>query len=83
MADGTFWPVPVTLSTTKESADSLKKNEEIALVDEESGELMATMKVTEKYAMSKPTRTTSASRSSRTNDVPVTRACRRSWDRPM
>jgi sulfate adenylyltransferase len=53
MADGTFWPIPVTLSATPEFANSLKKNEEITLVDEESGEIMATMKVAEKYVMSK------------------------------
>jgi sulfate adenylyltransferase len=53
LADGTFWPVPVTLSASTEFAASLKKNEEITLVDEESGTIMATMKVTEKYAMSK------------------------------
>ena len=53
MADGTFWPIPVTLSASAEFANSLKKNEEITLVDEESGEIMATMKVTEKYVMSK------------------------------
>ncbi len=29
LADGTFWPVPVTLSATPEFANSLKKNEEI------------------------------------------------------
>jgi sulfate adenylyltransferase len=51
MADGTFWPIPITLSATAEFAGSLKKNEEITLVDEESGEIMATMKVTEKYHM--------------------------------
>jgi len=49
MADGTFWPIPVTVSTTEGQADSIKKGEEIALVSEESGEIMATMKVTEKY----------------------------------
>ena len=38
MADGTFWPVPVTLSANAEFAGSLKKNEEITLVDEESGD---------------------------------------------
>src|SRR5512144_2659557 len=53
MADGTFWPVPVTLSASVEFADSLKKNEEITLVDDESGTVMATMKVTEKYQMTK------------------------------
>jgi len=53
MADGTFWPIPVTLSTTAEIADGLKKNQEIALVDDESGETMATMKVIEKYTIDK------------------------------
>jgi sulfate adenylyltransferase len=53
MADGTFWPIPVTLSASTDFAASLKKNEEITLVDDESGEIMATMKVAEKYTMSK------------------------------
>jgi sulfate adenylyltransferase len=53
MADGTFWPIPITLSASAEFAGSLKKNEEITLVDDESGEIIATMKVTEKYLMSK------------------------------
>lgn len=53
MADGTFWPIPVTVSTTQGQADSLKIGEEIALVDEETGEIMATMKVTEKYKIDK------------------------------
>ncbi len=53
MADGTFWPIPVTLSTTQGQADSIKEGQEIALVDEESGELMATMKVKEKYKIDK------------------------------
>ncbi|WP_147820037.1 sulfate adenylyltransferase [Salidesulfovibrio onnuriiensis] len=46
MADGTFWPVPVTLDTDD---DSIKEGEEIALVN--NGEVYATMKVTEKYEM--------------------------------
>ncbi len=53
MADGTFWPIPITLSTSEGNADSIKKGQEVALVDEESGELMATMKVTEKYKIDK------------------------------
>ncbi len=53
MADGTFWPIPITLSTTEGQADSIKDGEEIALVSEESGEIMATMKVTEKYKIDK------------------------------
>jgi len=53
MADGTFWPIPITCSTTEGQADSLKDGEEVALVSEESGEIMATMKVTEKYKIDK------------------------------
>ena len=53
MADGTFWPIPITISTTQGQADSIKDGEEIALVSEESGETMATMTVTEKYTIDK------------------------------
>jgi sulfate adenylyltransferase len=53
MADGTFWPIPITVSTTEGQADSIKDGEEIALVSEESGEIMATMKVEEKYKIDK------------------------------
>lgn len=53
MADGTFWPIPITLSTTQGQADSIKDGEEIALVSEETGETMATMTVTEKYTIDK------------------------------
>ncbi len=53
MADGTFWPIPITLSTTQGQADSIKDGEEIALISEETGETMATMTVTEKYSIDK------------------------------
>jgi sulfate adenylyltransferase len=53
LADGTFWPIPITLSTTKGKADSIKDGEEITLVDEESGEIMGIMTVTEKYEIDK------------------------------
>jgi sulfate adenylyltransferase len=52
MADGLFWPIPITLSTTKGQAEALKVGQEVALVDEESGELMGSMKIEEKYEMS-------------------------------
>jgi sulfate adenylyltransferase len=42
IADGTFWPVPVTLSVSKEDADSINNGDEIALQNA-SGEIMATM----------------------------------------
>ncbi|UCE21204.1 MAG: sulfate adenylyltransferase [Candidatus Aminicenantes bacterium] len=53
MANGTLWPVPITLSVSKEQAESLPVGSEIALVDEESGELMGSMKVTEKFTYDK------------------------------
>ena len=31
MADGTFWPIPITVSCSKADADSIKKGDEIAL----------------------------------------------------
>jgi sulfate adenylyltransferase len=51
-ADNTFWPVPVTLSATKEDADAINEGDEVALFDPELNEIRATMKVTEKYEMS-------------------------------
>jgi sulfate adenylyltransferase len=47
LADGTFWPVPVTL----ESDVEVKVGEEIALFEPKKGVFMATMKVTEVYEM--------------------------------
>nr|MBF0223463.1 sulfate adenylyltransferase [Desulfobulbaceae bacterium] len=50
LADGTFWPVPVTLDCDKADADAIKIGDEIAL--ENKGTIFATMKVTEKHEMS-------------------------------
>jgi sulfate adenylyltransferase len=46
---GLFWPIPITLSTTRELAKAIKDDEEVALVDGETGEIMAVMEVSEKY----------------------------------
>jgi len=51
LEDGTFWPLPVTLSASKEDADDINIGEEIAL-ENQDGQLMATMKVEEKYELS-------------------------------
>jgi sulfate adenylyltransferase len=53
MSDGTFWPIPITLSVTREFADSVKEGEEIALVDPDHGELMGTMTIEDKYEIDK------------------------------
>ena len=51
LADGTFWPIPVTLSASKEDANSINEGDEIALCDPDTGEIMGSIKVTEKYEM--------------------------------
>jgi sulfate adenylyltransferase len=48
MADGTFWPIPITVSTSDEG---VKVGDELSLVDEETGTIIATMKVSEKYTI--------------------------------
>ena len=53
LTDGTFWPIPVTMSVNQGKADSLKVGQEVLLVDEETEEMMGTMKVTEKYKIDK------------------------------
>ena len=51
MADGVFWPIPITLSVVKDQADGLKAGQGVALVDEETGELMGSMTIREKYTI--------------------------------
>ncbi|PYO28083.1 MAG: sulfate adenylyltransferase [Candidatus Rokuibacteriota bacterium] len=51
LADGTFWPIPITLSAGREEAGRLREGQDVALVDEETGELMAVLTVREKYAI--------------------------------
>lgn len=53
LASGVFWPIPITLSATRHHADAIKTGGEIALADPDSGEILATMRVTEKYAIDK------------------------------
>ena len=52
-AAGIFWPIPITLSVDTATADKLAIGSEIALVDPETGEALATMKVAEKYTIDK------------------------------
>jgi sulfate adenylyltransferase len=53
LANGVFWPIPITLSVDKDFGDSIHEEEEVALVDGESGEILAVMAVREKYAIDK------------------------------
>jgi sulfate adenylyltransferase len=53
-ADGTFWPIPITLSTDPATADTLSPGKsEIALVDPDDGSVLAIMSVAEKYGIDK------------------------------
>ncbi|OGA55732.1 MAG: sulfate adenylyltransferase [Betaproteobacteria bacterium RIFCSPLOWO2_12_FULL_65_14] len=52
-AAGLFWPIPITLSTDGATAAGFKTGTDIALIDPDTGTPMATMKVTEKYAINK------------------------------
>jgi len=49
LQDGTFWPIPITLSVDAQVAGSLRADEEVALYSE--GELMATLQVQDAYAL--------------------------------
>src|SRR3970282_1682034 len=53
MTNGLFWPIPITLSTDKDTAASFKTGTDVALRNADSGELLATIKVREKYAINK------------------------------
>ncbi len=53
LADGTFWPIPITLSTTREEAGRIQEGQAVALADAETGELMAILTVSEKYEIDK------------------------------
>ncbi len=50
MSNGLFWPIPITLSTDDED---IIEGDEIAIVSPESNEIIATMKVSEKYTIDK------------------------------
>src|SRR5580700_1626916 len=51
LASGVFWPIPITLSATRDLADSIRAEEEVKLVDGETGEILALMEVREKYSI--------------------------------
>ena len=53
MANGLFWPIPITLSTDTATATGFHTGGDIALIDPEDDSILATMKVTEKYSINK------------------------------
>lgn len=53
MANGIFWPIPITLSITRQEASQIKEGQEVVLIDKENNELMGSMVVHEKYTIDK------------------------------
>lgn len=53
LANGIFWPIPITLSTSKAKSDLLKPGQEVALYDGANDELMGILKLEEKYSIDK------------------------------
>jgi sulfate adenylyltransferase len=53
MANGLFWPIPVTLSSDEAEVGKLKKGDEAALVNSEDGEIMGIINISEKYTIDK------------------------------
>ena len=52
-ASGLFWPIPITLSADLAFVDTIRTGHEIALIDPDDGQPLATMLVTEKYSINK------------------------------
>ncbi len=53
LSSGVFWPIPITLSADKDLADAIKVGEEAALVDAETGAILAVLALCEKYTIDK------------------------------
>ena len=53
LTSGVFWPIPITISVDTETAGSIRSEEEIALVDSESAEILGVMEVRDKYSIDK------------------------------
>ncbi|MEM0922054.1 MAG: bifunctional sulfate adenylyltransferase/adenylylsulfate kinase [Pseudomonadota bacterium] len=52
LADGSLWPIPITLDVTQEFADKVEPGQDIALRDQE-GVILAIMSVTDKWVPNK------------------------------
>ena len=52
LADGTLWPMPITLDVSEEFADKIELGQDIALRDQE-GVILGTMTVTDRWAPDK------------------------------
>jgi sulfate adenylyltransferase len=53
LSSGVFWPIPITLSVDTGLAASIHAEEQVTLIDAQSGEILAVMEVREKYSIDK------------------------------
>lgn len=53
LANGLFWPIPITLSCDSDLANSIDVEDTVALVEQETGAIMGLLDVTEKYSIDK------------------------------
>ncbi len=53
LADGLFWPIPITLSADEDLAGAIREGAEAALTDGATGDILGVITVREKYAIDK------------------------------
>ena len=53
LKSGLLWPVPITLSASREEADKIKEDQRIALLNSDNEDVIASMLVEEKYSYDK------------------------------
>ncbi len=53
LQDGTLWPIPITLSASKNETDGLKEGNQTALIDDETDEIMGVLTIHDIYAYDK------------------------------
>ncbi|MGE5739800.1 MAG: sulfate adenylyltransferase [Betaproteobacteria bacterium] len=52
-ASGVFWPIPITLSTDEATANTLQRDAEVALVEQDGDSVIAVMTITDQYRIDK------------------------------
>ncbi len=50
-SDGVFWPIPITVSCDEDHAGGIRIGDEVALMDGETGDILAIQTVNDKYAI--------------------------------
>ncbi len=53
LTDGVFWPIPITLPVDADLAAGIRVQDEVALIEGETGEILAVMQIHEKYRIDK------------------------------